>query len=70
MTAQVAEAGVYTVESYRGRGYAAETVRGWAAAIRAMGRLPLYSTSWANTASPAVARKLRAVQYAVDFSLT
>ena len=70
MTAQVAEAGVYTVESYRGRGYAAETVRGWAAAIRAMGRLPLYSTSWANTASQAVARKLRAVQYAVDFSLT
>ena len=70
ITAQVAEAGVYTVESYRGRGYAAETVRGWAAAIRAMGRLPLYSTSWANTASQAVARKLRAVQYAVDLSMT
>ena len=70
ITAQVAEAGVYTVESYRGRGYAAETVRGWAAAIRAMGRLPLYSTAWENTTSQAIARKLKAVQYATDFSIT
>jgi RimJ/RimL family protein N-acetyltransferase len=69
ITAQVAEAGVYTVEAYRGRGYAADTVRGWAAAVRAGHRLPLYSTSWANTASQAVARRLGAVQYAVDLSI-
>jgi len=43
-TARVAEAGVHTVEGYRGRGYGAEAVRGWAAALRAMNRLPLYST--------------------------
>jgi len=70
ITAQVAEAGVYTVEAYRGRGYAAETVRGWATGIRATGRLPLYSTSWANIASQAVATKLGAVQYGVNFSIT
>jgi RimJ/RimL family protein N-acetyltransferase len=70
ITAQVAEAGVHTAEGYRGRGYAAATVRGWAATVRTWGRLPLYSTSWANTASQAVARKLGAVQYGADFSVT
>lgn len=70
ITEHVAEAGVHTVERYRGRGYAAETVRGWAAPIRAMDRLPLYSTEWGNAASLAVARKLVAVQYAVELSLT
>jgi len=70
ITEQVAEAGVHTVEHYRGHGYAAETVRGWAAAIRARDRLPLYSTEWGNAASLAIARKLGAVQYAVELSLT
>jgi hypothetical protein len=69
ITPQVAEAGVFTVQAYRGRGYAADTVRGWAAAVRALGRLPLYSTSWSNTASQAVARRLGAVQYGVDLSI-
>jgi hypothetical protein len=70
ITAQVAEAGVYTVERYRGRGYAVEVVRGWAAGIRATGRLPLYSTSWENMASQAVAAKLGAAPYGLDFSIT
>jgi RimJ/RimL family protein N-acetyltransferase len=70
ITAQVAEAGVHTVEAYRGRGYAVEVVRGWAAAVRATGRLPLYSTSWENTASQAVAAKLGAILYGVDLSIT
>jgi hypothetical protein len=69
ITARVAEAGVYTVEAYRGRGLAVDTVRGWAGRVRAGGRLPLYSTSWANTASQAVARRLGAVQYAADLSI-
>jgi len=70
ITAQVAEAGVHTVEAYRGRGYASATTQGWAAALRALGRRPLYSTSWANTASQAVAARIGAVQYAVEFSIT
>lgn len=70
ITASVAEAGVYTEEAYRGRGYAAEVVRGWAAAVRASGRQPLYSTSWSNIASQQVVRKLGAVMYGVDYSLT
>jgi hypothetical protein len=69
ITAQVAEAGVHTVEPYRGRGYGADVVRGWAAGIRASGRLPLYSTSWENTASQAVEAKLGAVLYGVYFSI-
>ena len=70
ITARVAEAGVHTLEGYRGRGFAVVTTRGWAAALRAMGRQPLYSTSWANTASQAVAAKLGAVLYEVEFSIT
>lgn len=70
LTAQVGAAGVYTEAHYRGRGYAADVVRGWAAEFRASGRLPLYDTSWTNLASQAVARKLGAVQYAAEFSLT
>jgi hypothetical protein len=70
ITEQVAEAGVHTVEPYRGRGYAVETVRGWAASTRAAGRLPLYSTGWESLASLAVAHKLGAVQYAAELSVT
>lgn len=69
INASVAEAGVHTVEAYRGRGYAARVVRGWASAIRASGRLPLYSTEWENTASQAVATKLGAVLYTAEFSI-
>jgi GNAT acetyltransferase-like protein len=70
LTPQAAEAGLYTLESYRGGGYAADTVRCWAEAVRATGRIPLYSTSWENNASQAVARKLGAVQYGADFNIT
>ena len=70
ITAQGAEASVHTIETYRGHGYAAETVRGWAAALRATGRLPLYSTWWENSASQGVAKKLGAVQYGMWFSIT
>ncbi len=69
LTSHVAEAGVYTLAAYRGRGFAPTVVRAWARAIHASGRLPLYSTSWDNHASQAVARKLGLVQYATDLSL-
>jgi hypothetical protein len=64
------EAGVETVASFRGRGYACEAVRVWAAAVAASGNIPLYSTSWENAASRAVARKLGLIQYGIEFHVT
>lgn len=70
LTPKAAEAGLYTEEPYRGRGFGEVAVRVWAEAVRATGRIPLYSTSWENTASQAVAKKLDAVLYGSDFSIT
>ncbi len=70
ITPRVAEAGVYTAEAYRGHGYATDTVRGWATAVRATGRLPLYETTSTNFASQGIARRLGAVQYAVTYSMS
>lgn len=64
------EASLETLEAFRGRGYAAAVVAGWAAAVREEGRIPLYSTSWDNLASQGVARKLRLIMYGADFSIT
>ena len=64
-----AEAGVETAASHRGRGFATRVVAAWAASIRAGGRVPLYSTSWSNDTSLAVARKLGLVAYASNWSL-
>jgi hypothetical protein len=64
-----AEAGVETAKAFRGRGLATRVTAGWALSIRASGRIPLYSTSWSNRASLAVARKLRLIAYASDWSL-
>ncbi len=66
---QASEAGLNTVEDYRGRGYGAAAVVCWAAALRQQGCRPLYSTSWENLASQAVARKLEMVCYGEDWSL-
>lgn len=66
---QATEAGVETVEAYRGRGYASAAVALWANAVRDMGCLPLYSTDWENLASQAIARKLGAELYGEDWSL-
>ncbi|MEJ7902119.1 MAG: GNAT family N-acetyltransferase [Thermomicrobiales bacterium] len=69
LTDRAAEAGVDTLADYRGRGYAAKVVAAWALAIRETGRTPLYSTSWDNLASQAVARRLGLVRYGADLSL-
>jgi RimJ/RimL family protein N-acetyltransferase len=64
------EAGVETLRDYRGRGYATNVVAGWAMAVRELGRIPLYSTSWDNIASQRVASKLGLVLYGVDLHFT
>jgi RimJ/RimL family protein N-acetyltransferase len=69
ITERAAEAGVNTSEAFRGQGHATRVVAAWAIAVRAMGRVPLYSTSWSNQASQGVARRLGLRLYGVDLSL-
>lgn len=66
---QATEAGLETLAEFRGKGYATAAVIAWAAAVRKRGCLPLYSTSWDNLASQAIARKLGMVFYGEDWSL-
>jgi hypothetical protein len=69
-TKEADEAAVETVTSYRNRGYGRLVVQAWASAVYAAGRLPLYSTSWENTASQAVMRKLELAPFGVDLHVT
>jgi RimJ/RimL family protein N-acetyltransferase len=64
------EAGVETLPEFRRRGYAGDVTAGWARLVRALGAVPLYSASWENTASQAVARKLRLALYGADYQVT
>ena len=61
---QAAEAGVETAPGLRGRGLAPRVTAAWALAVRELGLTPLYSTSWENGASLAVAHKLGLIPYA------
>lgn len=63
------EAGVETLPDFRGRGYAKEVVGAWARFVHAMGAMPLYSTSWENSASQAVAKKLGLHRFGADFHI-
>jgi hypothetical protein len=64
------EAGVETTPEHRGRGYAGAAVTAWASAVRRSGAQPLYSTSWENLASRAVARKLGLHLFGANLSIT
>ena len=70
ITPEAHEAGVETSATARGHGFAVAVVNAWARAVRELGAEPLYSTSWENTASQAVARRLRLIPYAADYWLT
>ncbi|GBF73418.1 hypothetical protein PA598K_01707 [Paenibacillus sp. 598K] len=66
---RAAEAGVETLEGYRGRGYTTRAAASWAHVIRQSGRIPLYSTSWDNYASQSIARRLQLHRYGTDISI-
>jgi GNAT acetyltransferase-like protein len=68
--ATACETGVATEVAYQGRGLAALVVAAWRDAVEKSGAEPLYSTSWDNLTSLAVARKLGMIAYAETFSLT
>jgi hypothetical protein len=70
ITPEAHEAGVETLHDFRGKGYAKDVVAGWARSVQSMGAIPLYSTSWENTASQALTKKLRLVPYGADFHVT
>ncbi|MED1875571.1 GNAT family N-acetyltransferase [Brevibacillus borstelensis] len=66
---KAAEAGVETLEEYRGKGYAIRVASSWANAIRQSQRIPLYSTSWENYSSQSVAKRLQLHFYGTDISI-
>lgn len=65
-----AEAGVDTEEPHRRKGLGALVVSRWRDALEAEGRAQLYSTTWDNHASLAVARRLGLIAYADTLSIT
>jgi RimJ/RimL family protein N-acetyltransferase len=69
LTPAAAEAGAFTVEDYRGRGYVGWAVAAWGNTLLASGRVPIYSTSWDNAASQGVARKLGLPLFGAELSL-
>ena len=64
------EAGLETAAAFRRCGYAIHAATAWAIAVRALGRIPLYSTSWQNAASQAVAHRLGLLRYGIDLHIT
>jgi GNAT acetyltransferase len=68
-TRKAREAGVETAVGFRRCGYAAAAATEWARAVREEGRVPLYSTSWKNEASRALARKLGLLPFGSDLHI-
>ena len=69
ITPEAHEAGVETLPSFRGKGYAPDVALEWARLVQTAGAIPLYSTAWENHASQAVARKLKLKFYGADFQI-
>jgi RimJ/RimL family protein N-acetyltransferase len=70
ITPRAHEAGVDTNRDFRRRGHATRAANAWARAVRKLDRVPLYSTSWNNTASRALAKRLELIQFGSDLHIT
>lgn len=64
------EAGVATLEQFRGLGFAQATTAAWAEKVRSQALIPLYSTSWSNQGSLKVAKRLGLKAYADTWSVS
>ncbi len=69
-TPVAAEASLYTLEEFRGKGYGLEVSNAWAMDIQSQGRIALYSTSWDNFSSQSIAKKLNLIQYGTDINFS
>lgn len=69
ITERAHEAGLETLEEFRGRGYATAVVAGWAKEVQKMGALALYSTLWENRSSRRVANKSGLSYYGINFTI-
>ncbi len=69
-TPVAAEASVETLAEFQGNGYGTDVVTAWAISIQEENRIPLYSTSWDNFASQAVAKKLKLINYGMNLHIT
>lgn len=63
------EAGLNTIEDFRGKNYATAVVTCWANELWRRGTIPLYSASWENLASQRIAHKVGAIQYGEDWNV-
>jgi RimJ/RimL family protein N-acetyltransferase len=63
------EAGVETLARYRGKGFAADAVAAWAYAVRKLGGMPLYATTFDNISSQRLAQRLNLSPVACEFSV-
>jgi len=70
ITSTAHEAGVETASFHRRKGYAVKVVSAWAGAVKAIGAIPLYSTSIENIASQKVAARLGLTKYGLDYHVT
>ena len=66
---QAHEAGVETSPAQRRQGHATNSVSEWARALMADDIIPMYSTSWDNTASQALAARLGFQRYGWEYSI-
>jgi hypothetical protein len=70
LVGQIRPAHLSHLGCFRGHGYAFSATAAWGTAVRGLGRIPLYSTSWENVASQGVARRLGLIVYGATATWT